>query len=141
MGRVQRDGQQSGAELVDPVPGEAVRGERPPQSGAQHGWVRRGVCSAGPHGYGRGVLDVFAECGDGGWDDRQELGGLRAELGQCPGEDLQRGGRVFDGSAAPPVWSGGVGEGARGDHRTFGQQVQEGVGVLHVPLNEYGQSA
>ncbi|MFF3342986.1 hypothetical protein [Streptomyces flavidovirens] len=36
VGGVQGDGQQGGAKLVDPMPGEVVRGKSPPQTGAQH---------------------------------------------------------------------------------------------------------
>ncbi|MGW6410450.1 hypothetical protein ACWF95_25115 [Streptomyces vinaceus] len=122
------------------MPREAVRGARPPQSGAQHRRVRRGVGAEGRYGCGRGVFDAFAEGGDGGRDDLQELGGLRAEFGQRPGEYLQRGGRVLDGAGAPLPGSGGVGERAHRDHRILGQRVQGG-GVLHVPPNEFGQSA
>ncbi|MFD3663959.1 hypothetical protein ACFWVF_25805 [Streptomyces sp. NPDC058659] len=139
VGRVQGDGQQGGAELVDPVP-EAVPGESPPQARTQHRRVLDTAGRTGWRGRGRCALHAFTQRGDGGRDDPQELGGLRAEIGQRPGEYLQRGGRVLDGSAAPPIGSGGVGESAHGDHRVFGQRVQEGVGVLHVPPNEYGQS-
>ncbi|MGW9438662.1 hypothetical protein [Streptomyces sp. NPDC055607] len=48
------------------------------------------------------MFDAFAECGDGGRDDFQELGGFRADLGQRPGEDLQRCGRVLDGVGEGP---------------------------------------
>ncbi|MFF3558308.1 hypothetical protein ACFYXL_33395 [Streptomyces tsukubensis] len=136
--RVQGDGQQDWAELVDPVPGEAVRGECPPQSGTQHRRVRRSIAPAGRRfgrgSLGRALLDAFAECGDGGRDDLQELRGLRADLGQRPGENLQRGGRVLDGAGTPPLGPGGVGERAHRDHRALGQRVQGSGGVLQCPF-------
>ncbi|MFF4392812.1 hypothetical protein ACFY0G_39715 [Streptomyces sp. NPDC001552] len=55
VGRVQCDGQ-GGAELVDPVPGEAVRGRSPPQVGARHHRILPAVGSGGRGGCGRDVL-------------------------------------------------------------------------------------
>ncbi|MFF8271400.1 hypothetical protein ACF059_29010 [Streptomyces sp. NPDC016562] len=85
------------------------------------------------------MLEAFAECGDGGRDDLQELGGLRAELGQSPGEHLQRRGRILYGAGTPPLGSGcGVGERTHRDDGLLGQRlhVARCGRQLHVLPNE-----
>lgn len=121
--RLQRDGQQGGDELVDPVPGEAVRGERPSSAGAQHRRVLRAVVPAGRNDRCMGSLHAFTERGDRGWDDLQKLGGLRADLGQRLGEHFQRRGCVLAGAGTPPARSGGVCERTHRDHRALSQRV------------------